>query len=75
MHDDEEGTAPTQLPDRSLRDLLASWEPLDDALPDVEELEPQPRVALSEKSGLPTPPSAASLGRSRPKSEAGKRLR
>lgn len=29
-----------------LRDLLASWEPLDDALPEVEDLPPQAREAL-----------------------------
>jgi antitoxin VapB len=28
-----------------LRDLLASWEPLDDALPEVEDLPPQSRDA------------------------------
>jgi antitoxin VapB len=28
-----------------LRDLLASWEPLDDALPEVEDLPPQARDA------------------------------
>jgi antitoxin VapB len=29
-----------------LRDLLASWEPLDDALPEVEDLPPQARDDL-----------------------------
>lgn len=29
-----------------LRDLLASWEPLDDALPEVEDLPPQAREDL-----------------------------
>jgi antitoxin VapB len=31
---------------KTLRDLLASWEPLDDALPEVEDLPLQPRDAL-----------------------------
>lgn len=31
---------------RSLTELLASWEPLDDALPEVEDAPPQERDAL-----------------------------
>jgi antitoxin VapB len=36
----------TPIRRNKLRDLLASWDPLDDALPEAEELPPQPRVAL-----------------------------
>lgn len=36
----------TPIRRKTLRDLLASWEPLDDALPEVEDLPLQPRDAL-----------------------------
>ena len=36
----------TPIRKNRLRDLLASWEPLDECLPDVEELPPQTRDAL-----------------------------
>lgn len=36
----------TPIRRHKLRDLLASWAPLDDPLPDVEDLPPQPRDAL-----------------------------
>ena len=36
----------TPIRSHKLRDLLASWHPLDDALPEVEDLPPQPRDAL-----------------------------
>lgn len=36
----------TPIRKHRLRELLASWAPMDDALPDVEELPPQPREAL-----------------------------
>jgi antitoxin VapB len=36
----------TPIRKHKLRDLLASWAPMDDALPEVEDLPPQPRDAL-----------------------------
>lgn len=36
----------TPIRGNRLRDLLASWEPLDDALPEVEDLPPQARDDL-----------------------------
>lgn len=36
----------TPIRKNRLLDLLASWEPLDDGLPDVEDLPPQTREAL-----------------------------
>ena len=36
----------TPIRKNRLRDLLASWEPLEEGLPDVEELPPQTRDAL-----------------------------
>jgi antitoxin VapB len=36
----------TPIRKHRLRDLLASWTPMDDALPEVEDLPPQPRDAL-----------------------------
>jgi antitoxin VapB len=36
----------TPIRKHKLRDLLASWTPMDDALPEVEDLPPQPRDAL-----------------------------
>ena len=43
-----EGNSLILTPIRSnrLRDLLASWEPLEDALPEVEDPPPPPRAAL-----------------------------
>ncbi|MFM1987186.1 MAG: hypothetical protein RJA99_143 [Pseudomonadota bacterium] len=36
----------TPIRKHALRDLLASWTPLEDTLPEVEDLPPQPRDAL-----------------------------
>lgn len=36
----------TPIRKNRLRELLASWEPLDEGLPDVEDLPPQPRADL-----------------------------
>ena len=36
----------TPISKHKLRELLASWSPLEDALPDVEDRPPQPRDAL-----------------------------
>jgi antitoxin VapB len=36
----------TPIRKHTLRDLLASWAPLEDALPEVEDMPPQPRDAL-----------------------------
>lgn len=36
----------TPIRDNRLRDLLASWEPLEDALPEAEDPPPPPRAAL-----------------------------
>lgn len=36
----------TPIRKHKLRDLLASWEPMEDALPEVADLPPQPRDAL-----------------------------
>jgi antitoxin VapB len=36
----------TPIRKHTLRDLLASWVPLEDALPEVEDLPPQPRDDL-----------------------------
>jgi antitoxin VapB len=36
----------TPIRKHRLRDLLASWTPMDDALPEVEDLPPAPRDAL-----------------------------
>ena len=36
----------TPIRKHRLRDLLASWAPLEDALPEVEDMPPQPRDAL-----------------------------
>lgn len=46
MHKEGDRLILTPVRKNRLRDLLASWSPLDEGLPDVEELPPQPRDGL-----------------------------
>ncbi len=46
VHKDGDRLILTPVPPNGLAELLASWEPLDDALPEVEDLPPQQRESF-----------------------------